>query len=1117
MTPSSTIMAARSVQRAVYSSLTLLLLLSISASSAAAHNFPYVPTQILMPSSCFEPAAAACDGHDIAYIFHQSDDGVDFKALNFSTNIDLDFKLDTLSQTLPFLDDKPDTTAFGATRTANGTLLVYAGQCDGDRGDAWSYTQGGQWEKRRMADDGEGPRGPYFLGGSMAFSSTLAPTMDQPTIYTYGGMCTTPETNADSWQSSGNYTKSMLSLAPTSEQIDTGYTLSVASNSGPRTPIAGFTLTPLTPSMTNKSGIVTQQASYVLLGGHTQQAFINMSTAAVWNLPAESWTYVAIQGPDAMAKTELAVKGLSSRATTSDTVYSRSGHTAVLSEDGQSVIVLGGWVGDIDTPAEPQLAILEMSEAYSSWQWQIPDAQPDTDGIYGHGAALLPGNVMIVYGGWEISSSASRMKRQVSSASSPRFLNLTSMSWTSSYSNPNAGRPSPGTPNAPNEDGKPDSKSLGLGLGLGLGLAVLIIVSIFVFLCWRKKTRRERDHRDQAVRALSQDASHFFPDHHGEMMERDEPDPWGPSGWYTGGQDPYQNGERSLGYETMRGGSGEPSHGSLPGLHIPRKPVTRQQRVGYVPTATRPASFVSVPGRIHPIYEDEEEESYHHNQHNEVLTPTSEAPSDPFLTPTHNHAPPPNFPPPPGSRGSSTPSPEGRRHDPEVQDWVSDVDAADAMLARMNSRQGRGSPTRRNSHRSALRDDESRNGSNLSESARSMAESLKAPVRLFAGSTLLGGSSTEHQKPGSSSSSSYNTARSSFGALQAEGPSLLLGRNTAPSPNYDEDEQQPPSSPSKSKPRRGWLGSLRRVFSTSENTTPTSSREDMYQRDHDPSGGDYEPGLVGLRGELLRRKQGRQDWDEGAGGESDWDIERAVEQRLVQVMFTVPRERLRVVNGGDDDGDRDDDLEVPVQPQTAVLVDPESESQISGEGARVKEAELKREAEQREAEQRREAELRREQEEIHRQREFEREEENHAQENDGLIDETHQDTHGHEDPYHAQEQDITTTTIAAEPDHHDQPHRHPHNHHHLHHHRPIHIPPPLEETHDYDDTFLHPDTSPLDPRFSHSDDSVGRRSSGVVLEAQAVPLTRERPRTRVLQMVDSFETLASREGSPERL
>jgi hypothetical protein len=81
--------------------------------------------------------------------------------------------------------------------------------------------------------------------------------------------------------------------------------------------------------------------------------------------------------------------------------------------------------------------------------------------------------------------------------------------------------------------------------------------------------------------------------------------------------------------------------------------------------------------------------------------------------------------------------------------------------------------------------------------------------------------------------------------------------------------------------------------------------------------GDYEV-RPGLSGELLRRKQGKFDWDSGDAGErydggergargekDDWDIERAVESRLVQVMFSVPKERLRVVNPdekAEDDG-----------------------------------------------------------------------------------------------------------------------------------------------------------------------------------------------------------------------
>jgi hypothetical protein len=79
-------------------------------------------------------------------------------------------------------------------------------------------------------------------------------------------------------------------------------------------------------------------------------------------------------------------------------------------------------------------------------------------------------------------------------------------------------------------------------------------------------------------------------------------------------------------------------------------------------------------------------------------------------------------------------------------------------------------------------------------------------------------------------------------------------------------------------------------------------------------------------GYLLRQKRGRKDWQAPAGtwepyrdsdpdpgdwgpepaedtraAEEDWDVENAAAQRDVQVMFTVPKTRLRVVN---DDMDR---------------------------------------------------------------------------------------------------------------------------------------------------------------------------------------------------------------------
>ncbi|KAM4058977.1 galactose oxidase [Hirsutella rhossiliensis] len=1080
----------RPPRRPLAACLLALALALVAASPAAAHSFPYVPTQLLTPTACFNDSA--CRGRDVAYVFAQTEDHVQLLAFNLSVDLSPSTRPQTVTAELPFLNHAGPTTAFGAVRTGNGTIMVHAGACDGDAADVWSFDPGNRgagWIKRPMTKakstpGSEPPQSPFFLGGTLAFSSRLAPSMDQPTIYTYGGMCASPQAEPNNWQSAANYSKTMTSLAPDSQQPDAGYALGVASVAGPRAPFAGFTLTQLPPSMTNISGSLTQQASFVFLGGHTQNAYINMSTAAVWSLPEESWSYVNIQPPAPAPGRELAIRQVPSD------VDSRSGHTTVLSEDGKSMAVLGGWVGDVSTAAEPQLAVLEMNQTYSSWRWTVPAQQPDGTGIYGHGAAMLPGNVMMVYGGWETRPPSSKAKRQ-DAAASPRFFNLTSMAWVSSYRNPRADSLAHEAPDAAGS--APTARRLGLGIGLGLGVAV--VLGFVVLLCmWRRRQRRQKAVRDAAIRAMAEDATHFLHDG-GDMAERDDYFSWGRRDWRASGPDPHQqhSGQSALAYESLRG-DGQGPH-PAPAV-ITRKPVPRGQRAGYVPAESRFSAFVSPPGVIHPILEDDEEESslhhYHHedphhlpSQHqqrpaNEPLaSPASDILSDPFVTPTAT-APPIIFPPSlmsPAAGRAGSPE-EAPRHDPDVQDWVSDVDANDGLLARYGGhhRQGRISPTRRNSNRSVgVWDDESRTGSNLSESNRSVAaDSIRrtmsgrrsaaaagflATPALFAGG---GGNSTDQRKPGSSSSSSYNTARSGFGALQAEAPSLLLGngaggRTTPSSPTgYDDDE---PGSPSKSKPppspRRGWLGSLRRVFSTSSSSSPASTRAAGLVHDDEPSprrpsfertGSDYESRLVGLSGELLRRKQGRQDWEAQGGGsgaaaqqhqpENDWDIERAAEQRLVQVMFTVPRERLRVVNADDAaDGQQqqtDEGGSVPGsalqqhQPQVAELVDPDPSSQESGSS----------------------------------------------------LDPSPDQPRGRDQRRH-EDVDVEPLLLPP-PSHHHRRHR----------------------SHQTDE-----------PRLSHSTDGSVRPLSGSVYTAEAVTLAR--PRTRVLQMVDSIESL-SRGSSPVR-
>ncbi|KAF6833517.1 hypothetical protein CMUS01_06536 [Colletotrichum musicola] len=892
---------------------TALAALLLSSLASAAQTFPYVPTTVLLSPAAF-PGGPSGRSESVAYIFHPTSSSVELLALNVSGTVSAG-ALQTITSSVPFLENASATTAFLPAVADDGSIIVQAGDCAVDNGyDVWTYTSGGEWSKTAatLPGDADSDAGPYALGAGISFSATLAPSMSKPVLYSFGGMCLAPTTN-ESWQENGTYTKAMLRVAPDG---DAAYSASFVSGKGPAFPEAGFSFTPLSPSVSNRSGVVTQQSRYVLLGGHTRQAFINMSSAAIWNLPEESWSFATVGAPQAgSSSNELAIKRRSA-----ENVESRSGHTAVLSEDGSALVVLGGWVGGVAQPASPQLAVLRMGDTYGDWAWEVPPEQPEA-GVYGHGATMLPGNVMMVYGGYEISASGGgkRTKRTVG-GTGLRFLNMTSMAWTTSYASPSSGE----SPAA--EDAGTDMKKVGLGVGLGVGAAA-VLGAVLVYLCYKRHLKRRKHARDETVRALAQDASHFLQPEDDMLERRDGGSyPWSSHAWYTGGDDPYDTVSRSLGYESLRN-----SHGAYqqqpPGLLIPRKPIPRAARGAY-----QPAANLTTPGHIHPIYEADEDDPdsarARYQQDEPATTPTTPGyPADPFATPTSAAAPV-LLPLPP--RGSATPSPEASRRDPEVQDWQSDVDAAEALLAQMPVRRAssrntaRRSPSRRASMRSraSMADDE-RTASNLSESGRSV---ISIPTRSASARRDPGLSIVTEARVGTSSSSgssshTYSTAKTTFNALQAEGPSLLH-RGQRPL-GEDEEEEDVPSSPSKHKPRRslGWLGSLRRVFSVSPNDSSDSSgREDGNSARRvslkDEPADDYEPrlGLSGIGGaELLRRKQGRRDWDADQRSVDEWDIEKAVEQRLVQVMFTVPKERLRVVNA---EIEREEEV---------VLVDPDQD------------------------------------------------------------------------------------------------------------------------------------------------------------------------------------------------
>ncbi|TVY60863.1 hypothetical protein LSUE1_G009938 [Lachnellula suecica] len=958
---------------------------------------------------------------DIAYAFlpiSQSNTQHQLVSLNISSSISqTNLSLQSITSNLPFTSN--DSAAFIPSITSNGDISVYAGSCSTPEDSVlWRFTPSntsiagnGTWAQQstNIASDvtSTALTGANFLSSSFSFSALVEANASQSTIYIFGGMCPSSAANVSTWQSAANYSDQMLEYAPASSSSNTNFTLELPLSRGPPIAEAGFTITGLTPTYSNASGVMTQAQNFVLLGGQTQSAFINMSQVAIWSLPEESWSFVTVDGPGGSSNgnTELAVKSVSTA------VDSRSGHSAVLTEDGSKVVVLGGWVGNVDQAADPQLVVLELGTGFGGggdWKWSIPEEQPSGSGMYGHGAVMLPGNVMMVLGGYNITTSTS--KRADSTAA--MFFNATSLQWSSSYTNP--AYIAAATSSASNSSSSSTSKAkkIGLGVGLGLGLAV-IIIAILLFLWYSRRLRKRRESEQEKNLAHE---PRSFSHSQGRMIQRPSEFPWVHGGWNSNNESPnepvYESNSAVAGYENLHNGIHALGDGSSipnPPRQISRKPVQPRSGKGmYQPMAFDfngggshvRANSLGTAGPIHPIYEADEDDTAVREGHEEVGVALGD-PSAPKLSQANRHSDP--FRDPPSivlpllrrdSQNNHSPDAESpaQSREREVQEWVHDWAAADALLnaqARSHSNIGRVSPTRRaqliaGSTVSSMsgEEDSGRTASNLSErsvaiSAMSVSRSGSSQGRSSRSNSLRGFlhsvspfsatilsttvASTNmspvfdgpgphgprsYRPPGSAGSgsgtSSFTTANTSFPALQAEGESLL------PRPEELSDREHSPTryspdllgSPSKSKtPARyrgqtGWLGSIRRAFAGEpehgEHGSPVSptfpSREASPVRVEHGSG--VQPRrTVSAGATLWRRKQGKSDWEDSiddihvgsrsntftgdypdpgtpgtAGGfhhddeDEDWDIERAVENRVVQVMFTVPKEKLRVVN-----------------------------------------------------------------------------------------------------------------------------------------------------------------------------------------------------------------------------
>ena len=923
---------SQSVRRTVGAYLAATLLLLVSPALAA---IPYTPSHLLYSSQ---------QDASFAYLLRSAGTGetttTQFLSLNVSGEVDASHpQYTTLLPEAPFRS-RNRSSAIVPVVDQHGIVKVYAGDCHTDlrQSRLWQFTAdanssigNGTWEEFALEDETNANlQGPNFLSTGFAYAFSNS---SNSSLYTFAGMCPQLLGPGPTWVTAANYSRSMTVLSQTVSDRNTTYKASTTGDRAPPIAEAGFAVTPLQLSYSSTaSGKLLQKQDFLLIGGHTQQAFLNMSQLAIFSLPQSSWSFVTVDSAREKAKPGLAVRE-------TPAVEPRSGHTAVLSPDGSKVIVFGGWVGNTSVPAEPQLAVLEIGAEYTGsgdWAWRVPSPKgtsmglASSTGVYGHGAAMLPGGVMVIAGGYQISKLSKRIDSEPQRSSQVLLYNVTSDSWISSYTNPDTSRhdgsthettgtisAAPAAPTAPEPSShSSSSRKVGLGTGLGIGIPAAAGLAIFLWLSYRK--RRVRQSRDQGLRQLALGAQrpHFW--------GRDEPDVAS-----SIRKPPTRGGDARNAYPWTRndefgGASKWTDHGDIAAertgllMDVPGpsrfphlSPNMRMYRPPLYDTGYRRGDAAH---DIHRIDEREEDETHSLQRMTtcESGYPHTEAS---FVTPRSTR------------RESEPASPSGSRD----HEFISHTDGRST------------SPNRRNRILPDL---------SISQPSSGRVSPEKP------------GSTSTHSKAFSQdkrySSDSYSTANTTLSQRRAEGEHLLR------------EEDAEPTSPVGTflkplfipKPRAAeWLGNVRRVLSATRKRPPTSpeTTEPEPATAGMASGVDRRSTVLGsppkksaaadsrlprrsvsASAELLRRKQGARDWSAGnslsrdmtnlhplpsarddfalAGPsrgvnnhaavdeDDDWDVEGAAEGRRVQVTFTVPKEKLRVVNATA--GDMDDVSEV---------------------------------------------------------------------------------------------------------------------------------------------------------------------------------------------------------------
>jgi hypothetical protein len=890
--------------------LTLPLLVSVALA-----QLPNNPTRLLRDDN-------------LVYIFEPASDGssqFQLGSIDVSSRVNTaNLPYSTLYPTLPFLNGKAPR-AFTPLLDDGGNITVYTGDCSqgADDGKIWTFTPSpstkrgiGSWKQDDVAvktNTHADVMGANYLSGGMTFSSVVGGNAASTGAYFFGGMCPFGNDSSDNWQTAANYSNLMVTLQPSGGRNNKiAYTLDLSSSRGPPVPEAGFAITGLEPTFSNRSdGTQTQQQNFLLIGGHTSSAFINMSQVALFSLPEQSWTFIGVQEPTT-TRTDLAIWA------NVPAIDPRSGHTAVLTSDGKRIIIFGGWVGDVDTPAEPQLAVLNIASGYGGdgkWHWIVPSASgtglPKDSGLYGHGATMLPGGVMMIRGGYSIASPTSRLRRATPTLNNKSYLfNVTSNAWVAEYS------PPPGRVGVePISTGPLSSSGQKVGLGVGLAIGFAALCGLFAFYVWyTRRLRTQRQVREKQIQNLSftthrYNLDEYSPGFDGRGNQSDTID------FASGHNGNYYFPPGTQGGQGWKQSNGRDAERS--GLLVEIPSPTRGLRRGLAGRPGFAMGKMRSAGQIHPIdeLEEEPEEEHEHEipalnkqtemaerRHGPAASILDSAPVlDPFIDIRHDGS---------EQKNAFHSAPTSPMHETsDHPDYVSPNWPLGAA-GPLRIAPGRISPDKSSSERTSsnLSERSTRSGLSFTSSSGGIARSasmrsaailnnatysnpFKTPVGSPTRDGLIGECETGRDSPadprtqsftsirsnGRGENDSFRTAQSSFAHLQAEGEVLLGGNpervrpgTSSSNSNTYRDTDGSNSRAATATPatsfaldtlagsrpvtrdrRRSWLGSVRRVLTRSasgaERTRSLTNTMSYHERYTDTPISPVEPSTVDNR------------------------------------------------------------------------------------------------------------------------------------------------------------------------------------------------------------------------------------------------------------------------------